>query len=478
MLSIRPSISIVAKDTIFYGISSFLSRSITLLTLPLLARHFTVEDYGKFDLYYLSISLMITFFLFGQDSAIFRYFYDQKNDKDRRCIVTQTIIFQLIVASSAILFFYLSKGALVEYFNFSNESIKFIEIILLIVPFGILYTLAECILRLTRDLKKYILLTIGFVLAMFSLVFYGTQISEADLDSFFKYFLYLYILFGILGFCLIIKWIEIPQKPRNIKKMIYYGLPMVAVVFVESSQPVVERLIVSNFISMQSLGLYSVGAKLAMIVLLPVTAFNMAFMPLVMKIYRQPDAIQLFNTSLTIYITFLSVLVLIICAAAEPLVILLAGEEYIDGSTIIFPLSIALYFHGIGSIVGIGTIISQKTYIRFLIHVLTLIFTYTLMVKMAVTFGISGVAIAAAMGKYLMFILYAFFGQRLYPFRWNYLMVAVMTTITVIYGIFLFYNEIHSSLEVIIFLISLIMIMRLGWFFLSPENKKILRIRV
>ena len=127
---------------------------------------------------------------------------------------------------------------------------------------------------------------------------------------------------------------------------------------------------------------------------------------------------------------------------------------------------------------GIGTIISQKTYIRFLIHVLTLIFTYTLMVKMAVTFGISGVAIAAAMGKYLMFILYAFFGQRLYPFRWNYLMVAVMTTITVIYGIFLFYNEIHSSLEVIIFLISLIMIMRLGWFFLSPENKKILRIRV
>ena len=150
------SISTIASDTIFYGVSSFLSRSITLLTLPLLARYFTVEDYGKFDLYYLSISLVITFFLFGQDSAIFRYFYDQKNNEDRRYILTQTIIFQLIVAISAILLFYLSKGALVEYLNFSNESIKFIEIILLIVPFGILYTLAECILRLTRDLKKYI----------------------------------------------------------------------------------------------------------------------------------------------------------------------------------------------------------------------------------------------------------------------------------------------------------------------------------
>ena len=46
------SISTIASDTIFYGVSSFLSRSITLLTLPLLARYFTVEDYGKFDLYY------------------------------------------------------------------------------------------------------------------------------------------------------------------------------------------------------------------------------------------------------------------------------------------------------------------------------------------------------------------------------------------------------------------------------------------
>ena len=63
--------------------------------------------------------------------------------------------------------------------------------------------------------------------------------------------------------------------------MFLYGLPMGIVVMLEVGQPVFERLIISNLIGLEGLGLYAVATKIAMFMILPVGAFQMAFMPTV-----------------------------------------------------------------------------------------------------------------------------------------------------------------------------------------------------
>ena len=106
MYSLRSLIFTVGKDTSFYGIASVLTRSISLLILPLLARHFSVEEYGLFDLLYLSLTLLVTFFIFGQDSSILRYFYDENDDDSRRALVTNSVsmIFLLSIIFLSIIF--------------------------------------------------------------------------------------------------------------------------------------------------------------------------------------------------------------------------------------------------------------------------------------------------------------------------------------------------------------------------------------
>lgn len=476
MLSIRPLISIVAKDTIFYGLASILSRSVTLLTLPLLARYFSVEEYGLFDYYYVTIALLITFFLFGQESAIFRYFYDADDDASRTYLVTRSLTCLLLFIMLIYAFLFFFKDFFIDFFQISNETKKIFLIIISIIPFGILYTVSETILRLTRDLKKYIILTIGFTFSTLMVVIYVTQVFEADLYIIFNFFFYIWVFFGVLGLFMIRKWITLPQTILPSKKMLFYGIPMGAVVFVEASQPFFERLIISNLISAESLGLYAAASKLAIIVLLPIGAFNMAFMPLVMRIYSDKNSIEVFNLSLTIYIILLTLLVLVLSVISGPIISILAGNVYLDGAKIVFPLVLALYFQAIAGVIGIGAVISQKTYLRFLITIVAQAFGYGLMILLLNQYNIMGVAIGVALGKALMMILYAILGHKLYPLAWNYPMVIVMVLITTFYGSFLSFIEISSILDVMLFISSLIIIMITGWSFLSTSEKDAIRL--
>ena len=67
------------------------------------------------------------------------------------------------------------------------------------------------------------------------------------------------------------------------KKMLLYGLPMGLAVLADTAQPLIERLLIIDTLDAVSLGLYVAAAKVAMILLLPVGAFQMAFMPLAMR---------------------------------------------------------------------------------------------------------------------------------------------------------------------------------------------------
>jgi O-antigen/teichoic acid export membrane protein len=419
----------------------------------------------------------VTFFTFGQDSAILRYFHDEGDDESRKQLISQTIIFQLMVSISALGIFLLFKDEIIGALGLSNESANLVLTLLMIVPFGICYTISEIVLRLTSDLKRYMVLTIGFMIASLLVIFYATRVMAADLDQMFTLYFYLWGLFGIFGLVLIRKWLAAPKSVGISKKMAVYGLPMGLVVLVESSQPVIERLIITNIISMEALGLYAVAAKIAIILLLPIGAFQMAFMPLVMKIHHDQNSIKLFNLVLTIYSTFLTVLVLLLCALSEPLIIFLAGRPYLGGAPVVFPLILSIYFQAIAGILGLGTIISSRTYVRFGIHLVSQIVACSLMILLSDRYNILGVACAVAAGKALILVLDGIVGQRLYPLAWNYRAVLVMAFITLVYGSYLSSQGLDSMLGMVIFMVVLVGVVFIGWSFLTSEDKGALRIR-
>ena len=64
------------KDTFIFGLAQGLSRSFALITFPILSRNLNVSDYGLLDLFLTISGFIVIFLIFGQDSAVARYFYD------------------------------------------------------------------------------------------------------------------------------------------------------------------------------------------------------------------------------------------------------------------------------------------------------------------------------------------------------------------------------------------------------------------
>ncbi|MDA8649868.1 oligosaccharide flippase family protein [Alphaproteobacteria bacterium] len=477
MEALRYSIATLGRETLFYGLASVLSRLISLLMLPLLTRHFAVEDYGLFDLFYLSLSLLVTFFLFGQDSAIFRYFFDEETDNSRKQIITDVIVFQLAVIVCVVTVLFVIERYIIEYFDFPNRIIEMIKILILIVPFGFLYTVSEAVLRLTSNLKRYLQLTLGFSCSILASVAYASLIIDANLLTILNIFLYVWILFGLLGLYFVRDWLVLPSRIRLSRKMLSYGIPMGMVVILETCQPVIERLFISNLISLEALGLYAAGAKIVMLIMIPIGAFQMAFQPILMKTYRDQQATKLFNLILTLYVTTLSVCVMVIVGFAQHFVLILAGEGYIGAVDVIFPLAFAAYLNAVGLILGLGTIITNKTYLRFYVQIISQVCCYSFMYWSAGAYGIVGIAVAVFLGKLVFSGFNSYLGQRLYPIAWKYRVVWIMFSVTLVSGSFMWWAGGINTYAEFLMLTSLVTATALlGWRMLNSEEKLALKI--
>ena len=64
-LTLIESLKFLLKDSALYGGAAAVSKALALITFPLLARHFTVTEYGVLDYFLVLTSLMTIFFIFG-----------------------------------------------------------------------------------------------------------------------------------------------------------------------------------------------------------------------------------------------------------------------------------------------------------------------------------------------------------------------------------------------------------------------------
>ena len=90
------------RHFLIYGVGSALQGLVTFMLLPLLSTYFTVDDYGRYSLIILVGSLLGAFFYLGGQTAIVRFYFEEKNDAFQSRVVTNTLVITLIGAFSCI----------------------------------------------------------------------------------------------------------------------------------------------------------------------------------------------------------------------------------------------------------------------------------------------------------------------------------------------------------------------------------------
>jgi O-antigen/teichoic acid export membrane protein len=406
------------KSLSIYTTTSILNSAIPFLLLPILTNYLTVEEYGLLAIMQIFIIFTIPFISINIQSTLQLEYHDLDADKFALW-VSSVLIIPLITVLIVLLFFMLFESLI---YSFINTSLLWILLIPLIAFMQVVPQTILSIYKISErpiDYAKYqlsltginLLLTVGLVVLL-NLNWEGRILA----------IFLTYLLFTFIGIYLLIKMklIVLRIEKRYVQKALQLGTPLILHVVSATLFMMSDRLFISYYLGNEALGIYAVGAQVAMMALIIQQSFNQAWVPYLfknLKIGSRENKIKIIKIS---YISMLFFLLLpFIIELINPLFFyFFINEKFIDAMSYVF--WIALGYSVLGMYKVVTNYIFYKKRVKllsmmtFLSLLINLILNYFLIQK----YGAIGVAYGTSITVAIFFIIAFILANKVHPMPW------------------------------------------------------------
>ena len=276
------SVKYLGKESLIYGVGHVAARGVTFLLLPIYTNLFSLSDYGIISLVYTFLGFMNVILHYGLDASLLKH-YVPADIEERKSILTNayasflltTIIFFLLLV-----FFRSDISGLL----FGNSIPSITLMVAGILFFDVLWSMHVLLLRAEGKPVFYtvvsfinVLLTLG--LNILFVIYLKLGISGVLISNL--------ITSGCIFFItlpIIIKRISITTLSVNQwKRMMKFGFPFLPAGIFSMILELSDRYILLYLTNIETVGLYSAGYKLGMLMMLVVMGFNMAWQPYFLK---------------------------------------------------------------------------------------------------------------------------------------------------------------------------------------------------
>ena len=412
----------LGKQSIIYGLGHVLTRLANFLLLPLLTNSLTPTDYGIISIIYIFIGFTMTFYRYGMDSALMKFYIESNNPKS----YFSSILFLQIITSavfSSILFLFRDY---IEPVLIGNGETIFITYLAIIIFCDIIWNLIILTLRALEKPLKFISFNLLNVSMTLGFTIYLVNIKQMGAEGVLLGNLIASAIMVLLSSLLLIKQFSIHSINISImNKIIKFGLPFLPAAIFTMIMEGADRFFLKYMMGESIVGIYSAGYKLGIFGLLIIMAFNMGWTPYFLKHNKDENANANYSAIATFllgFYSFIGILITIITPQIKYFNISgysLIGAEYFDGLSIVPIILLSYYFLGIyilmmPRIYKHGST-SKIAYFRFIGALSNIILNILLIPK----FGIMGSAFATLISFALMSYYIFNFGNRLEYIKYN-----------------------------------------------------------
>jgi len=431
---IRARLGFLLKDSLVFGGAAAISQAFSLITFPLLTRHFSVEEFGVLDYFMVLSSFLVTLFIFGQDSGVARYFYEYEDNKVRCQIISESLVLQLSGMALILPLLWWSADWLAGLLPEVPGSVWLFKIVLLQLPFLLLINFSLNLLKWTFARAQYLIMSMGFTVVRASMFAGALLAFDVGIEELLMISLATSIVFGVLGILLVRGWLIHPTNFRYMNQMLRFCIPIGVICTLGAFLPTLERTLTEQLLGAGDLGLYSAGTKIVMLIGLLVGAFQTAWGPFSLSIHKLADAGQTYNWVLKLFAMFMCVMVLALNILAQPLINLLASDRYAGAAVVVFPLAIGMAIEATSWITDIGIGISKRSHLNLYGFVLFVVATLVCILLLAPALGLQGIALGVMIGHILKAVLNSWLSQRAYALPWQYGQILALFGLTIIFG--------------------------------------------
>lgn len=408
-------------ESAIYGISSIVTKFIGIFLVPIYTQVFSPSDYGIVALTIASFSLLGMLAIFGLDSASALYFYDFKENEDRKKPIANWFWTQLTFSSGiAFIIILFSKPASTLLFD---SPIYFTVLILAAVQliFSTFTTVLQKWLRFQRKALTTVtvtlftsLLNIGLNILFVVYLGYGIEgiFLALLISSIFSFFLCLYMMQG---------WLSISHFDWTLhKKMLHFGLPLVPAAIAYWISNSSASYFINFSLTKTEVGLFQIGSSLATGVMLVTGAFQMAIGPFIFSQKEGPEIKTLINRVFIGYLAITTIIVSGISIFSYEILVLLTREAYYPSKTVVPVLSFNFLLIGLNYIGALGLNLAKdnKPYMYAVVagSVLNVILFFILIPLL----GKDGAAWSMTISNIIATILIFIFSLKRYPVKFNF----------------------------------------------------------
>jgi O-antigen/teichoic acid export membrane protein len=205
-----------------------------------------------------------------------------------------------------------------------------------------------------------------------------------------------------------------------------FGVPLVPAALALIAVNFSDRFFLVHLASLDEVGLYEIGVRIASAMVLLLTAFRMAWPAFAYSIEDEAEAKRTYAFVLTYLVVVASWLALALGLLAPWLVRLLTTPDYYEGQRVVAPLAFGGMAYAAYIVMAIGVGRAKRTQFNWAITGVAALVNVVLNVILIPPYGMIGAAAATVAAYCVMFLAMTWYAQRVFPvpYQWRRVLTA------------------------------------------------------
>jgi O-antigen/teichoic acid export membrane protein len=267
------------KHLAIYGAGDVAIQALNFLLLPLYVRYLTQADYGVLALLASVEATVKLFFRWGVDGAFMRFWYDNDDEAGRQRL-SSTLFFFLLGTNGVLLVLSLVASPFISERLLQSSGYTLALQLVLLNTFAIGFTFIPFhVLRMQKRAREFSALTLArsastLVLRVDLVMFAGLGIMGVVIAD-------VVVTAGILAVMvrLFAPLIRPVFSRAVLRQSLAFGLPRIPHGFALQMMAVGDRFVMTRYLSIQDIGVYSIGVSFGLIEKIVLGAFEYAWAP-------------------------------------------------------------------------------------------------------------------------------------------------------------------------------------------------------
>lgn len=441
----------LAGETVLYGFGSIIPRFLNFLLVRLHTDVFGAEQYGVITKLFAYVAVINTIFMFGMETAYFRFANKEGADERRIFNITQTVVLSISGIFSLTLLIFSQPVA--KYLNIpTRPDIVIWLVVLMFIDAAVALPFARL-----RFYKKAFRFAVGrlmnVAILIFLNIFFLKLMDTPTRDVGFVVLANLIANAFYIVFLAPVLWNWRPAYDRQLTpQVVQYSFPILVTGLAGMTNEMFSRISLEKWLPQgfyggksndYALGIFGGAYKFAVLMNLGIQAFRYAAEPFFFASASEKNSPQLFARINHYFVIACCIVLLGVSINLDILKHFLKRPEFWEGLHLVPILLLAYLFLGIYYNFSVWFKLSDKTYYGTIITLIGAIVTIGGNYLLIPIWGYDGSAWAALGCYFTMTVLCYFYGQKYYPIPYNIVKLSAYIVITTLlcYAV----NSVHIS---------------------------------